>query len=243
MRILLSLTSDYQHIMLTEKSQRTGLSLDGHFQTDIPNDEYYLILLGPNDGTLSTTILGGGDLTCVRPLLALGVADWKLIEIDKQVVDACAPFCGAPRGKWAPHVVYGDALVALEDGSAEADHIIVDLLAMTRINELSAHVRPSQFLDLLCQNARKVITGFTDAETPGILMNELLRHEFAKRGFPHFISMFNDVGEAFFCASREPVDLSPEAGRCVVGYPVYPKSGQLMNFPLEDKLLIIKEAM
>ena len=242
MQIIHSSRSAFQHIMLVEQSRETSLVLDGKYQTQLPNDDYYAVLLGPNDGSHSVSILGGGDLTAVRVLHALEIEDWRIFEIDPDVIDVCTPFCGIPRKDWADKIVIGDALAALKDGTAAAGHIIVDLLAMTEIDALSAEMRPRDFIRYLCMNAKSMISGFTAGGPRGILLNELMRHEFTKHGFDFFYSFVNTLDEAFFVASKADIDLSQQAAVNLIGYPVYPKSGEIRHFSFEEQLLIIREA-
>lgn len=241
MRILYSESSQFQHIMLTEKNNEVSLALDGAHQTVLPNDEYYQIILGGITPDMSVAVLGGGDLTGVRVLHA-NYNTWDIYEIDQKVMDVCSPYVGVPRSKWARHVHTCDALQGLLDGSITADAIVVDLLAMTQIDKLSHVMSPAKFLDVVCQNARVSVSGFSAANAVGIMVNELLRHEFARRGFNHFVSFMDTLEEAYFCASKEPITVADIAAQHVVGYPIYPKSGRIMELGFEDQLTVLKEA-
>ena len=242
MEILYSETSPYQHIMILDEGNRErSLVLDGYYQTSMPNNEYWECILGPNKGE-PTVILGGGDLTSIPMLIKRGITDYRIIELDKKVVESCAAFATIPRGEWGPHITIGDAVEELRSGKcAGTPHIIVDMLAMSRLGVL-VNANPEEFLDMLTANAAKYITGFTDAGTTGIILNTVLQREFHRRGWKHFASIVNDVEECFFVAAKEPFDLPPEIDKYVVRYPVYPKDDRLYQFFFNSALLIIKEA-
>lgn len=242
MEILYSETSPYQHIMILDEGNRErSLILDGYFQTSMPNNEYWDCILGPNKGE-QVVILGGGDLTSFPMLIKRGVTDYTVIELDKMVVEACSIFATVPRGTWGPHIVIGDAVHALQNGDcAGTEHIIVDMLAMSRLGVLTS-ADPEEFLNLLTSSAGKYISGFTDAGTTGIILNTVLQREFYKRGWTHFVSIVNEIEECFFTAAKAPFALPPGLDRLVVRYPVYPKDDRLYGLPFNDALIVLKEA-
>ena len=242
MEIIYSETSPYQHVMILDEGNRErSLILDGYFQTSLPNNEYWECILGPNTGE-QVVVLGGGDLTSFPSLIKRGVADYRVIELDKMVVDACTIFATVPRGEWWPHVVIGDAVEALRNGDCSGvQHIVVDMLAMSRLGALTS-ADPDEFITLLANNAEKYISGFTDAGTTGIVLNTILQREFYKRGWKHFVSIVNEIEECFFTVSKEPFALPPELDRLVVRYPVYPKDDRLYGLTFSDALIVLKEA-
>ena len=242
MEILYSETSPYQHIMVLDEGNRErSLILDGYFQTSMPNNEYWECILGPNKGE-QTVILGGGDLTSFPMLIKRGISDYKVVELDKMVVEACSIFATVPRGAWGPHIIIGDAVEYLRNGSCTGvEHIIVDMLAMSRLGALVS-ANPEEFLTMLADNAGKYISGFTDAGTTGIILNTILQREFYKRGWTHFVSIVNEIEECFFTAAKEPIILPPELDRLVVRYPVYPKDDRLYGLTFNDALIVLKEA-
>lgn len=233
--------SQFQHIMVLNENKDYSLILDGYFQTTLPNDEYWNCMLGPNTG-LRTVILGGGDMTSIPVLKKRGVSEYTIIELDKEVVNACAEYSKVPRGEWAPHVTYGDAVEALRSGELKGTpHIAVDMLAMSRLDIL-ASADPDEFVTLLTENASMYISGFTDSGTCGIMLNTLLRREFHRRGWKNFRSLINDGGEVFFVAGKEDFELPAGIADCEIAYPIYPKDSRLYGYPLQDALVILKEA-
>lgn len=241
-RILANKFSPYQHIMITEKDTQTCLVLDGHFQTPLPNDGYYDIMLAPNIQNDEVAILGGGDLTCVPVLHRRGIMKWKMYELDKDVVDICKQFIPNKPKDLDKHIEYGDALVAMKDGKISGcHHIIVDLLGMNRLDAL-VDMSPTEFLDVLTNQNAELITGYTGGFTVGIMLNEFLKFEFANRKYPYFLSVYNEYEETFFYASTKPIIIPPRIAPMLVKYRVYPKNGDIMDYSLEDKLQIIREA-
>ena len=241
MEIIYTESSPYQHIMIIEEgNSEKSLVLDGYFQTSLPNNEYWACMLGPNTGQ-KTTILGGGDLTSIPELKRHGVSEYHIVELDKKVVEACSLFATVPRGEWGDKIVIGDAVAALKEHTAAAEHVIVDMLAMSRLGFL-VDANPEEFLDLLVANASTYISGFTDAATTGIMLNTILQREFYKRGWRHFVSLINDLEECFFITSKEPIALPAELTPFIVHDPVYPKDPQLYEFSFNDALIILKEA-
>lgn len=240
-RIAGSLFSDYQHIMLTEQDKRISLVLDGHYQSPLPNNSYYDTLLAPNMRNEDVAILGGGDMTCIPVLHRRGIVNWHMYELDPQVVEMCLPYIPNKPKDVMSHVTFGDAIPKLLNGEISAPHIIVDLLGMNRLDVLTG-CDPDEFMDALCKSAGALITGYTAGFTVGIMLNELLRFEFNARGFPYFTTVYNEVEECFFYASKEPVTVPPRIAPMLVGYKVYPKNGDIMEFSLKEKIQIIREA-
>lgn len=240
-RIVGSQFSEYQHIMLTEQDKRTSLVLDGHYQTPLPNNDYYDTLLAPNLRNEDVVILGGGDMTCLPVLHRRGIARWKMYELDAAVVESCLPFIPNKPKDVMEHVVIGDAIAPLISGEISAPHIIVDLFGMNRLDALTA-CAPDDFIAALCMSAGKLITGYTAGFTVGIMLNELLRFEFHKYGFPFFTTIYNEVEECFFYASKEPIVVPPRIAPMVLGYRVFPKNSEIMDYSLKEKIQIVREA-
>jgi hypothetical protein len=242
MDILYTESSPFQHIMILEENGKTkSLALDGVPQTTLPNTDYWECLLGPNNGE-SVVILGGGDLTSIPVLKRRKVENFSIIEIDKMVIEACSLFVGVPRGEWGDKIIIADAVEKLKEGlNPKPEHLCIDMLAITRLDVLVG-VNPKEFLDLLVENAEKYISGFTETDTTGIILNDILRREFYRRGWKFFISMIDELGHVFFTVSRDKFYLPPEMESTIIRYPIYPKDERLYEFSFNDALLIIKEA-
>lgn len=238
--VVSSTISKYQHIMLAEHNGMLTLGLDGAIQTVLPNDEYYGILTAPNQRCEKLVILGGGDMTCLPVLNRRGFTEWDMYEIDAEVVNICSPHIPEKPAGWETHVHFEDAVAALEDGRAKAPHIIEDMFGMDRINLLS-DVTPERFIDLLCENAGWLVTGYVSSNMKGMLLGELLRIEFAKRGFGYYTTLLAS-SEVYFYASRKPLVLPERVKPFVIGYAVVPKDTDIAEFSLSDQLQIIEEA-
>lgn len=240
-RVVGSEFSEFQHIMLTEQDKRTSLVLDGHYQTPLPNNNYYDILLAPNMRNEDVSILGGGDMTCLPVLHRRGIVNWRMFEIDRRVVEVCLPLIPNKPKDVLKHIDFGDAIEALRDGRANAPHIIVDLLGINRLDALAA-CEPEEFIDLLCAAAGSLITGYTAGFTQGIMLNELMKFQFHKRGFQYFTTVYNDVEECFFYASKTPIAIPPRIGSMIVGYRVFPKNSAIADYCLREQIQIVREA-
>ena len=241
MDITYSGMSDFQHIsVITNGGQEHQLLLDGVFQTSMPNDDYARTMLGPNFG-MATVILGGGDMCHVPEMLRRGIPKWRQYEIDQHVVEVCGRFCDVPQGKWRNNVIIADAFEMLRTGEAAAEHIAVDLLAMTRLSTLS-EITTSEFLNLLCANASKLISGYATSGTAGILCCEVLRREFYSRGWKYFVTLMDSERNAHFCVGKELFVLPSELQASIVTYKVYPKDARIMEESLENIMVILSEA-
>ena len=244
MHILFSQQSAYQHVQIVESQAGVvDLILDGVFQTTLPNDSYYATLLGPNNG-LSTLILGGGDLTAVPELHRRKIKDWRLVEIDPLVVDACTPFCKVKRTLWQDHVTIGDAFAYLESiKPGEFEHIVVDLLSVEDIGKLKS-MTVAAFLDLVTDRAGRYVSGFISAGGSGMAWSTLLQAAFFKRHFKFYSTLLNsEVGEVYFWAGRERVEFDPWTIRQVVAYPFGVRDPDLATLAEKEAALVIAEAL
>ena len=244
LNVVSSELSQYQHIMIMEDQNGVSLALDGHFQTNMPNNEYYEILLSCNPGSYSVAVLGGGDLTGVPVLCShLGDrADWNIYEIDSEVVKLCAQYCPVPKSTWGPCVTFCDALEKLAAGEIRADHIIVDLLGIHRVNELSSALTVSAFVAALAKNAQYAISGFVGGGTQGMLTSEFLRRELYKHKFCYYSTIISSMDEVMFVAGKSPLNIPHKFSGNVVRYRPMPKTADVLDVMFEDKMVIIKEA-
>lgn len=232
--------SEYQDIMILDESVgQIGLVLDGNYQTLLPNYGYYDVILGGNFG-MKTAILGGGDLTAFPVLKNRKIKDFTIYEIDKDVVTMCAQF-SKHRDMIEKHVEYGDAIQKLRDGTIEAEHIVIDLLGMSRLDVL-VDVNTEEFLNLVCEKASKYISGFVASGIGGIYLGARLRQEFVIRGWYDYTFAVNDSQEVFFAAGRGDVPWPERLEKYAIRYPVYDKDSRIALEPFDNVVQIVEHA-
>lgn len=242
MEILVSEQSEYQHIMVCRKGASTELVLDGHPQSELPNNEYYEVLLG--DTKHDVLILGGGDLTGVDVLCSRKVTDWRLVEIDQKVIDVCAKFTKRRRKLWKDKVIIGDALTHLQK-CEPVDHIIIDLLAMTKFDALSAPYSFAFFLKLLQEKSKKHVSGFINSGSlgtaAGIAMIPLLK----RVGFEQVELLINEWGENFFWATQPGHEsgVRPDMRKYVVEYGAALVDEAILDLGIDEQLIVIDEGL
>lgn len=241
MEIILSEQSPYQHIMIYRKGALVELILDGYPQSALPNNDYYEMMLGPNQN-LSTLILGGGDLTAVDVIAQRGITDWKMVEIDEVVVRACERFCPRRRNVWGKHVIIGDAFQYLRD-CEPVEHIIVDLLAMSRFDALAPGMDITEFARLLYQKSTLYVSGFIDAMSYGTATGLVLRPVFQKAGFKHFYILINELGEHFFWAGHAPIEFPSKMNKYVVQYGPAFRDDAIYDFTPGEQMFIVHEGL
>lgn len=244
MQMPLSQSSKYQHIAITENPGKglSTLTLDGFLQTTLPNDYYYDILSSHIRPEQSVSILGGGDLTAIAPFKEKKIDKYMIYEIDRAVVDACSLYMGVPMRAWKPHVEICDALVKLTTLEAQADNVIVDLLSMSRFNELSSALSFDDFVLALTKNARNVLSGFSGSSTNALFFNEVLRKQFHSHGWGYFYTMVYGF-EVFFFVSQKPVSFDERHREYLVMYPVQSKPAKSeVTLTLADFATVCREA-
>lgn len=237
MDVLCAFKSQYQHIfIISEGPGNVGLLLDGDYQTTLPNNDYYDIMLGGNYG-MKTAILGGGDMTSLPVLASRGVTDFKIYELDPDVIKACIEFSDFKQTAW-DNVVIGDAIEKLRNGEIKAEHIIIDLLSFSKLNLIES-TTPTEILDLVCEHAEKYITGFVTAGVGGIVICAALEREFVKRGWTHYTFCILDSDECFFAASKEYIEWPEHLERYAIRYPVHVKDSRIMSESFENIIEIV----
>lgn len=241
MEVILSEQSPYQHIMIYRKGALVELILDGYPQSALPNNEYYEMMLGPNND-LSTLIMGGGDLTAVDVIARRNITDWTLVEIDEMVIKACERFCPRRRNVWGKHVIVGDAFQHLKD-CAPVEHIVVDLLAMSRFDALAPGLSILDFAKLLHQKATKYVSGFIDAQSYGTATGIVLQHVFKRAGFAHYYILINELGEHFFWAGHAPIEFPAKMNKYVVQYGASFRDDAIFDFTPEEQMHIVHEGL
>ena len=241
MEIIFSDQSAFQHIMIYRKGPLVELILDGYPQSALPNNAYYEMMLGANRGW-STLILGGGDLTAVDVLVGHGITNWKMVEIDEMVVKACERFCPRRRNVWSKNVIIGDAFAYLRE-CEPVEHIVVDLLAMSRFNALEDSITIEEFITLLYQKSTKYVSGFIDAMSYGTATGIVLHRAFQKAGFQYFEVLINELGEHFFWAGHAPIELPANMGKYVVQYGAAFRDDAIYDFTVAEQLTIVHEGL
>lgn len=241
MEVILSEQSPYQHIMIYRKGALVELILDGYPQSALPNNEYYEMMLGPNND-LSTLIMGGGDLTAVDVIARRNITDWTLVEIDEMVIKACERFCPRRRNVWGKHVIVGDAFQHLKD-CEPVEHIVVDLLAMSRFDALAPGLGILDFAKLLHQKATKYVSGFIDAQSYGTATGIVLQHVFKLAGFAHYYILINELGEHFFWAGHAPIEFPAKMNKYVVQYGASFRDDAIFDFTPEEQMHIVHEGL
>jgi len=239
--VIYSDITPFQHIMIYRKGALVELILDGYPQSALPNNEYYEMMLGPNHGW-STLILGGGDLTAVEVLVRHGITDWKMVEIDEMVVNACERFCPRRRNVWGKNVIIGDAFAYLRE-CAPVEHIVVDLLAMSRFDALESGITIEEFIKLLAEKSTKYVSGFIDAMSYGTATGLVLQRAFERAGFVDFQILVNELGEHFFWAGHVPIELPTKMSKYVIRYGVAFRDDAIYDFTLAEQLMIVHEGL
>ena len=241
MEVIFSEQSPYQHIMIYRKGALVELILDGYPQSALPNNEYYEMMLGANRGW-RTLILGGGDLTAVEVLVRHDITDWKMVEIDEMVVKACERFCPRRRNVWGRNVIIGDAFAYLRE-CEPVEHIVVDLLAMSRFNALEGAMTVTEFVELLLAKSTRYVSGFIDAMSYGTGTGIVLQRVFEKAGAVDFKLLINELGEHFFWAGHIPVELPPKMRKYAVQYGTAFRDDTIYDFTPDEQLLIVHEGL
>lgn len=241
MEVIFSEKSPYQHIMIYRKGALVELILDGYPQSALPNNEYYEMMLGANRG-LNTLILGGGDLTAVSVLVGHGITNWTMVEIDEMVVKACERFCTHRRNVWGKHVIIGDAFAYLRE-CEPVEHIVVDLLAMSRFDALEGGITIEEFIKLLHAKTTMYVSGFIDAMSYGTATGIVLQRAFTQAGFKHFEVLINELGEHFFWAGHVPIEFPANMGKYVVKYGTAFRDDAIYDFTVAEQLTIVHEGL
>lgn len=241
MEILFSEQSPYQHIMICRRGNVNELVLDGNPQTCLPNNSYYETLIGPGDCE-SYLILGGGDLTCVDVFVNLGIENWRMVEIDQMVIDACAPYCRHRRNTWGKRVIIGDALEYLLN-SEPVDHIIVDLIAMAKFDVLAQSMSIQEFLKLLVEKSKRYVSGFIDSTSTGTAAGIILKNEFMRLGMREYELLLNPWEENFFWTSHDRLDLPAWLRQYAISYGASLRDEKVFELHTDEQLLVINEGL
>lgn len=232
MDILAYHKSKYQDIMIVDEgAAQIGLILDGNYQTPLPNNGYYGILLGGNFG-MKTAILGGGDLTSLPVLKHRKITDFTIYEIDKDVVTMCSPF-SQHTDMLEGHIEYCDAIEKLRDKDFEVEHIAIDLLGMSRLDVL-VNVKTDEFIDLICTRATKYITGYVASGLAGIYLGARLKQELVRRGWTDYTFAVNEMTEVFFAVSRGDVPWPDHLEKYAIRYAIYDKDSRIAREPFDN---------
>lgn len=242
MEIIVSEQSDYQHIMVCRNGGSTELVLDGHPQSELPNNEYYEVLLGQSSNDV--LVLGGGDLTGVDVFCANKVKRWKIVEIDEQVVKICAKFTKRKRKLWKSNVIIDDALTYLQH-CEPVEHIIVDLLAMTKFDALSAPYSFFKFVSLLSDKTTKWASGFINAGSQGTAAGIVMIPLLLQAGFEHVQILINEYGENFFWATKPGHEsaVRPDHRKYVIEYGAALVDEAIFDFDIDEQLIVIDEGL
>ena len=242
MEILVSEQSDFQHIMVYRAKSMPELILDGYPQSTLPNNEYYELLLGKTRE--SVLVLGGGDLTGVEVFCSEKVRDWKLVEIDEKVIEVCSRFTRRRRKLWQNNVIIGDALTYLQE-CEPVDHIIIDLLAMTRFDVLAAPYSFTEFIQLLQKKARKHVSGFVSTGNYGTAAGIVMLPVLKRAGFAQVELLINELGENFFWATQPGHEsgIRDDMKRYVVHYGAGLTNEAIFDLQVDEQLIIVDEAL
>jgi len=236
--ILASEQSEYQHIMVIEFSGEKRLYLDNIFQTSLPNDDYYEILLDGAEPSDDILILGGGDLTSVPVLRRKGIQNYKIVEIDEMVINVCKIFCPVREERYKDKIVIGDAFEYIQRDESY-DVIAIDLLGFADLNKLSDLLTLEEFLRKIIDRTKKYFSGFIGCGINGLTAGIILRDWISKiNKVKKFFLMCDEAGQIFFTAHINPnIKMSPATLAKTIFYPTWiniPKV--LTNKSLTDKM-------
>lgn len=240
MEIIGSLQSAYQHIMLIRQGPFTELVLDGRPQTTLPNNAYYEMLLGAVPVDSRVLVLGGGDLTCVDVFKRKNIHDWKMVEIDEDVIKMCEIFCPHKRNTWENNVEIGDAFEHLQKGYTY-EHIIVDLLSFAYFDALSTSMTIYDFCKALKACATKTVSAYVGTGAGGVVGALAVLPLFRKLGMDPKILM-SELGELFIWVSvcDAPLPLTPLQTSQVITYGATVKDDRFYDYSPEERLIMAR---
>lgn len=220
--VLASEQSDYQHIMVIENAGKKYLYLDNNFQTTYPSYEYHDIMLANASEDDSVLILGGGDLTSIPYLFKKGIGNFKIVEIDKLVVDVSKIFCPVRESLWKDNVIIDDAfrfLLEAEDNSW--DIVIVDLLGFVDLFKFSQLMDEESFAYHLHRVCKKYVAGFIGSEFRGLTVAAVLGYLFEKTGFVNFFPLTNSIDEVFFITQKKEALMNDYLKRYLIPHEIH----------------------
>lgn len=211
-KVILSVQSPYQRIVMTKKNQDVRLFIDGNVQFSSIDEHRYHELLTHIPMSLlphreSVLILGGGDGLAIRELLKYPeIEAITLVDLDKAITDLAKNnplFCkmnGQSMTNKKVRIINDDAFKFVETTDQTFDLILIDLPDPN--NASLARLYSWEFYNLVQNRLNRTGIVVTQATSPFFCPKAFwcIRESMKKAGFPHtyvyhgYIPSFGDWG-------------------------------------------------
>ena len=217
--VLATHKSKYQHIIITESNGKKELFLDNAFQTQYNDSDYYNILLCGASKYDKVLILGGGDLTGISVLYRKEIKNWKLVEIDEDIIHLSKLFCPVKYEKYKDNIIIEDAFKFIKNTDEKFDVILIDLLSFVELNKLSRFITCSEFLNIVSSKTNKYFAGFVESRTRGVVIANAIRKYLLDNKLAKEVYLaIDNTQQSFFVAAKEDITISESVAKYMVGY-------------------------